>query len=148
MWAAEGRAGLGAAEAQEVGDGGQGEGYGNGSTPRRGGESVRGQWLRHYITKTSGASASAPLHKYTRRAFPLTASIPSLPPRSLIAAPQISGDGEILDLLHDPDGSRVAFISAVSESGGRLFIGNLVEDYVSVLDLAAAGVTSSGDASH
>jgi hypothetical protein len=27
----------------------------------------------------------------------------------------------------------------VSEAGGRLFIGNLVQDYVSVLDLAAVG---------
>lgn len=45
----------------------------------------------------------------------------------------------MLDFLHDPTGERVAYISAVSEAGGRLYIGNLVEDYVSVLDLAAVG---------
>ncbi|KAI8467567.1 MAG: strictosidine synthase [Monoraphidium minutum] len=61
---------------------------------------------------------------------------------------KISGDGEILDLLHDPDGSRVACISAVSEVGGRLFIGNLVEDYVSVLDLKAVGAVVGEGASH
>jgi hypothetical protein len=54
----------------------------------------------------------------------------------------------VLHLLHDPDGSRVAFVSAVSESGGRLFIGNLVQDYVSVLDLAAVGAAVGGGGGH
>jgi hypothetical protein len=48
---------------------------------------------------------------------------------------QITGDGEVVDFLHDPTGARVAYVSAASEAGGRLYLGNLVQDYVSVLDL-------------
>lgn len=59
---------------------------------------------------------------------------------------QITGDGDVVDFLHDPTGERVAFVSAVSEaSGGRLFLGNLVGDYVSVLDLRAVGSAVGGD---
>ena len=35
----------------------------------------------------------------------------------------------------DPDGQRVAYTSSVTEHGGRLFLGNLGSNYVSVLDL-------------
>jgi hypothetical protein len=79
---------------------------------------------------------------------PLTPPHPHRPSTPL--KNQITGDGEIVDFLHDPDGSRVAFVSAVSESKGRLFVGNLVQDYVSVLDLAAVGsaVGSVPTASH
>lgn len=62
--------------------------------------------------------------------------------------PQISGSGEVLDLLHDPQGSHVAYVSAVSEAGGRLFIGNLVQDYVSVIDLKAVGSSVGEGAAH
>lgn len=60
---------------------------------------------------------------------------PPLKPWGAVA--RISGDGQVLDFLHDPKGERVAFVSAVSEDArtGRLFIGNLVKDYVSVLEL-------------
>lgn len=50
----------------------------------------------------------------------------------------------MLDFLNDPTGGRVAYVSAVSEAGGQLFIGNLVKDYVSVLDLAGAGAGAGG----
>lgn len=38
----------------------------------------------------------------------------------------------------DPDGSVVAFTSAVAEHKGKLYIGNLVEDYVSIYSLGDA----------
>lgn len=38
-------------------------------------------------------------------------------------------------MLMDPDGSVVSHVSAVTEHGGRLFLGNLAKDYVSVLQL-------------
>eukprot|EP00884_Botryococcus_braunii_P013676 jgi/Botrbrau1/22309/Bobra.0138s0060.2 len=48
---------------------------------------------------------------------------------------QISPDGEILQVLMDPDGSHVSSVSGVTQSGKRLFLGNLGGDYVSYLDM-------------
>ncbi|GBF92278.1 strictosidine synthase [Raphidocelis subcapitata] len=70
------------------------------------------------------------------------------PPRPAGMVAKITGDGEVLDFLDDPTGERVAYISAVSEAGGRLFIGNLVKDYVSVLDLGGGGGGGEAGASH
>ncbi len=39
----------------------------------------------------------------------------------------------------DPTGERVSHVSCATEHEGRLFLGNLAKDYVSVLDLAATG---------
>lgn len=35
----------------------------------------------------------------------------------------------------DPDGSQVSHVSSVTEFQGRLYLGNLAKDYVSVYDL-------------
>ena len=50
---------------------------------------------------------------------------------------KISGDGEVVDFLMDPDGSAVSTVSAVTETqdGRQLLVGNLGGDYVSVYDL-------------
>lgn len=55
---------------------------------------------------------------------------------------QVSPSGEVLQVLMDPDGSRVSHVSCVTEHDGRLFIGNLAKDYVSVLDLAGGGAAA------
>lgn len=49
---------------------------------------------------------------------------------------QISPEGQVLRVLMDPEGSRVSHTSSCTEHAGRLFVGNLGKDYVSVLDLA------------
>ncbi|EFJ42499.1 strictosidine synthase [Volvox carteri f. nagariensis] len=51
---------------------------------------------------------------------------------------KISPDGKPLQLLMDPDGSKIGFISAVTEHDGKLFFGNVKEDYVSYFDLRDA----------
>lgn len=48
---------------------------------------------------------------------------------------QVSESGDVLDLLMDPSGERVAFVSAAKEHGGYLYLGNLVQDYVSRIRL-------------
>lgn len=62
--------------------------------------------------------------------------------------PQVSPEGEVLQTLMDPDGSHIASVSSVTEHQGRLFLGNLMGDYVSVLDLGAvaAAVAAAGAA--
>lgn len=57
--------------------------------------------------------------------------------------PQVSPEGQVLQCLMDPDGSRVASVACVTEHQGQLFIGNLAEDYVSVLDLAEAAAAAA-----
>lgn len=54
-----------------------------------------------------------------------------------LAALQVSPEGEVLQVLMDPTGGHVSHVSAVTEHRGRLFLGNLAKDYVSVLDLTA-----------
>lgn len=49
-------------------------------------------------------------------------------------------DGKVSQFLEDPKGGRVAFVSAVeehalTEHSTRLFLGNIVQDYVSFIDL-------------
>ncbi len=46
---------------------------------------------------------------------------------------QISPGGEALRALYDSDGSHVSAVSAITESRGRLFFGNLAGEYVSFL---------------
>lgn len=48
-----------------------------------------------------------------------------------------SKDGSILDVLIDEDGSTVSTISAVTEHEGKLFLGNLGGNFVSVFDLSS-----------
>lgn len=50
---------------------------------------------------------------------------------------KVSPAGEVLDVLFDTTGERVAYAAAVSEFDGKLFIGNLAGNYVSVYDLRA-----------
>ncbi|PSC75234.1 strictosidine synthase [Micractinium conductrix] len=67
----------------------------------------------------------------------------SVPERLQPAKPQwgcvckVSPEGEVLQVLMDPTGGHVSHVSAVTEHRGRLFLGNLAKDYVSVLDLTA-----------
>jgi len=51
---------------------------------------------------------------------------------------KVSPEGEVLDMLMDPDGSVVSTVSAVTEHNGRLFLGNLGGNFVSVYDLHQA----------
>ena len=54
---------------------------------------------------------------------------------------RVSEQGEMLQLLADPDGQRVANISSATEGHGGLFFGSVKEDYVSFYaapDLVAA----------
>jgi hypothetical protein len=52
---------------------------------------------------------------------------------------QVNNEGVITRFLEDPTGEHVAFVSAVEEhminGHPRLFLGNIVQDYVSYLDL-------------
>ena len=52
-------------------------------------------------------------------------------PRRWGAVVRVSEQGEALQLLADPSGQRVAFISSTTEQPGGLFFGNVVEGYVS-----------------
>jgi hypothetical protein len=52
---------------------------------------------------------------------------------------KVSPQGQVLQVLMDPDGSHVSHVSSVTEHAGKLYLGNLAKDYVSVLDLAEAG---------
>lgn len=49
----------------------------------------------------------------------------------------MSGDGQVLDFLMDPNGEHVSSISAAVEHEGCLFMGNLAGDFVSYVDLGA-----------
>lgn len=51
------------------------------------------------------------------------------------AVVQVYADGRTGEMLTDTTGRHVSFVSAVSEHDGKLFLGNLVGSYVSVLDL-------------
>lgn len=58
-------------------------------------------------------------------------------------AMQVSPEGEVLQVLMDPDGSHVASVSSVTEHDGKLFLGNLGGNYVSVLDLSGVGAAGT-----
>ena len=45
--------------------------------------------------------------------------------------------GALVDALWDPDGSKVAWVSGVTQHGDKLFFGNLAGDHVSVYALDA-----------
>ncbi|KAG2433903.1 hypothetical protein HXX76_008256 [Chlamydomonas incerta] len=51
------------------------------------------------------------------------------------AALKVSAAGQPLQLLMDPDGSHIAFVSSVTEVAGRLYFGNVRMNYVSYIDL-------------
>ncbi|KAG2446511.1 hypothetical protein HYH02_008502 [Chlamydomonas schloesseri] len=51
------------------------------------------------------------------------------------AALKVSPTGQPLQLLMDPDGSHIAFVSSVTEAAGRLYFGNVRLNYVSYIDL-------------
>ena len=51
-------------------------------------------------------------------------------------------------MLMDPDGSRVSHVSSVTEHEGKLYLGNLAKDYVSVLDLGAAAAAAAAGIGH
>lgn len=53
--------------------------------------------------------------------------------RSVCSDMQISPEGEPLQALYDANGSHVSAISAITESEGRLFFGNLAGEYVSFI---------------
>ena len=57
----------------------------------------------------------------------------------MLNAVQISAEGEPLQALYDSEGLHIRSVSAVTESGGRLFFGNLAEDYVSYMEKPRAG---------
>lgn len=76
-------------------------------------------------------------------------------PPAIACLLQVDGNGEVIDFLTDPTGQSVSTVSAVSEhdvpdgEGGTrklLFLGNLVGNYVSYVELgAAAELPSTGD---
>lgn len=72
------------------------------------------------------------------------------PPSAACAArpawPQVSPQGEVLHCLMDPDGSHVSSVACAVEHGGKLFMGSLAGDCVSVLDLAGLPVAGGGAA--
>ena len=51
---------------------------------------------------------------------------------------KVDRDGAPADALFDPTGARVSTMSCVAQHGDKLFLGNLMGDFVSVVDLAAA----------
>eukprot|EP00877_Chromochloris_zofingiensis_P013931 jgi/Chrzof1/8792/Cz03g24210.t1 len=57
------------------------------------------------------------------------------PLKSWGAVVKISLDGQVVDFLLDITGEHVSKISSAHEHDGRLYLGNLVTDYVSFLDL-------------
>jgi hypothetical protein len=48
----------------------------------------------------------------------------------------VSPNGEILEIVLDPNGSMVSTVSAVTEHNGKLFMGNLGGNFVSIVDLS------------
>ncbi|GFR47987.1 hypothetical protein Agub_g9811, partial [Astrephomene gubernaculifera] len=57
------------------------------------------------------------------------------PIKSWGAVLKVSPTGQPLQLLMDPDGSTVAHVSSVNEHNGRLYFGNVKDNYVSYMDL-------------
>jgi hypothetical protein len=51
---------------------------------------------------------------------------------------KVSGSGEVLQLLEDPQGEVASAVTAAVEHRGRLLLGNLHQDYVALMDLQAA----------
>ena len=51
------------------------------------------------------------------------------------AVVRLDADGRAVEALYDLDGRVVSSISAATEADGRLFLGNLAGDYVSVVKL-------------
>jgi hypothetical protein len=57
----------------------------------------------------------------------------------LSSSVQVSPEGEVLQVLLDPTGVRVATSSAATEFNGRLFLGNLMAGpYISYVELSEA----------
>lgn len=56
---------------------------------------------------------------------------------------KVSPEGEVLQTLMDPTGDHVSHVSSATEHAGRLFLGNLGKDYVSVLDLATVPLAAA-----
>jgi sugar lactone lactonase YvrE len=48
---------------------------------------------------------------------------------------KMTGDGKILESLHDPDGSRLFIITSALEKGGKLYLGSLHAAQIGILDL-------------
>lgn len=51
---------------------------------------------------------------------------------------QISGDGEVLNFLVDPDAKTIGAITAAVEHKGWLYMGSLANNFVGVIDLSKA----------
>lgn len=49
---------------------------------------------------------------------------------------KVDSTGKVVEKLMDPDGGFITHVSSVEEHDGRLYLGNLVGDYVSVFDLS------------
>lgn len=68
--------------------------------------------------------------------------------RSWGAVVKVDGRGQVMEFLQDPDGSKVATVSAVNEEttahGSRLWLGNLVGSYVSYIDLDGRAAEGQG----
>ncbi len=58
---------------------------------------------------------------------------------------RISEEGEMLEMLSDPDGSKVAYISSTTEHDGALYFGNVREDYISVWPAMAEAEAAAGE---
>ena len=56
---------------------------------------------------------------------------------------KVSASGDVEGTLMDSKGAQVSSVSAVTEFEGKLFLGNLMGDYVSVLSLS--DVTIGGE---
>ncbi|EFN57394.1 hypothetical protein CHLNCDRAFT_20987 [Chlorella variabilis] len=88
------------------------------------------------------------VHKVLSKPW-LLSIIANLPEWMLPHKPQwgcvakVSPEGEVLQVLMDPDGSHVASVSSVTEHDGKLFLGNLGGNYVSVLDLSGVGAAGT-----
>jgi sugar lactone lactonase YvrE len=48
---------------------------------------------------------------------------------------EVDADGKVLRSLHDANGKTIANVTSVHEQGGVLYLGNLLKDYIGVLDL-------------
>jgi hypothetical protein len=58
---------------------------------------------------------------------------------------KVSASGDVVGVLMDSKGAQVSSVSAVTEFDGKLFLGNLMGDYVSVLSLADVAIAGSSD---
>ena len=54
---------------------------------------------------------------------------------------KVSASGDVEGVLMDSKGAQVSSISAVTEFDGKLFLGNLMGDFVSVVSLADVTIT-------